>query len=359
MSTASSESSPQYAALYCPFTTETHPRHEQMRARTDQWMSGYGIYIDEPYRRRMFKEDVTYLVARGLPYGLDSRMQIVFDLILWETVIDDQLEGYGRSGQSERAALAARIVHAVTTPQSTGHAESPLVVGIRDLRQRIGEAGASPVQIARWTSAISSYIFGQLLDWADCQEAQNYGVDDYLPHRINSVGVLPFIALMDFAGGFEISIPDWERPEVRALIQMTICLAAIANDIVGFHHQEPSVDLNIISLMAAENRLTFGSAMAEAVLVHNAMMQRFTRLGDAVAECEGPELRAFVESLRIWLRGNIDFTCHSQRYTAPASLASVADQARHSFDPASLPSVSWWWQRFACEELMGSPAVQV
>ncbi|MFJ9619467.1 terpene synthase family protein [Streptomyces noursei] len=346
-------------SLYCPFPLEIHPQLERIRARTNEWLTRWGICVDDAHLQRLLRLDTGFLAGAGMPRGDEGRVQIVSDLMLWETAIDDLFDetALGKD-PSECAVVAAKVQRAVEAPKPHVYEEEPLAAALRDIRTRLEAAGATAVQIARWLQAMRTYLFGSVTGVFYRARMQTCDPSTYMTHRLDSIGTLPITSLMDFAEGFHLSAAEWGEPAVRALTELTILLTGIQDDIIDasgnrLRDTDEVVsgfgDLNIVDLIARERDLSHERGLAQAIALHDALISRMAALGDAVARQGSPELIAYVRTQRSYVRSCFEWYHRIDRYGVRADSAPVAPTPSHGFDPLSIPSIACLWDLYECE----------
>jgi hypothetical protein len=169
-----------------------------------------------------------------------------------------------------------------------------------------------------------------------------------------------FMSWSEITAGEEISGPELYDPAIRALIDSASLINGWDNDILSYP-KETIRDLdstqNIVTVVARQYRCSTEQALAEAMAIRNRVMGLFLRLGEMTRPGASSSMRTYIDDLGRMLRGNLDWSSTSPRYTcltpqselpAPAEpiVITFTDAAPDSSTaPSAIPSISWWWDQ--------------
>jgi hypothetical protein len=338
-------------ALWCPIEPSLNPRHRELDAGCIAWMARMGLASDAAQFQRWSRIKSGELAARTVePDAAGPGPQFAADHLQWLFTFDDVYcdEGIYGDDPAGMALLIADLMRIVETG-------SPHLAGLsamramQDLRQR-AEAIATPVQISRWVNAMRAYLGYQVWEAAHRARRSVPSVDSYLMARIANGSMPVCTAMLDFTSNFEIAADEAETPAVRALNEMCCALVGLDNDLMS--HWKETVrgggNLNLIDVLAVENRCGKAEAVTLAVSVRERILYRFLRLKDQIMPSMTSTGERYLTLLASWIRGNIDWSMSSGRYRNPADPAALPDAiapgpATPDLGPLPYPSIAWWW----------------
>lgn len=230
----------------------------------------------------------------------------------------------------------------------------PYAESLRDIAERL-TPWCTPAQKARWFTALRMYF--QALVWEAHSRSQGSGpaagqsrTDEYILMRLDNGAMQSSIALLDMACGYELPTPERERPDVRAIVEMTAVLVSWDNDIFSWHkeHQRGTASQwNLLDVLAPCDEAGHEAALRYAVRLRNGVMRLFVQLTDQIAPSASEPLRMFLTSLGHWVRANLDFSRTTSRYADPdRTLTSSTWRSTVTeqwvADPLRFESLSWW-----------------
>ncbi|MFD3997602.1 hypothetical protein [Streptomyces sp. NPDC058548] len=337
-------------ALYCPFPAAVHPLHEELDRAAVAWLEKFSLTTDSRQLARLSRSSAGELAARTSPRGAHPALGVAADLIIWMCAFDDAHCDRPGTDPAELAAVAGRLQRVLDAPWAAGD-DDPFAAALCDLRLRVGEL-ASPVQLQRWTTATGLYLLSQT--WAASRRAReqppSLALADYGAVRLHSGGVIACTALLDIVNGHPLPAAQAERPAVRALTEMCGTLVGWDNDLLSRHKElsRGEETAGLVDLVRRRRDCTPAEALTESIALRDQVMRRFVDLSGRLLTDGDPALRAYVEDLRAWVRGNIDWSLHCDRYLNPDHPAALpsgcTDEPPAVPDgPIGIPGLDWWW----------------
>jgi hypothetical protein len=114
---------------------------------------------------------------------------------------------------------------------------------------------------------------------------------------------------------------------------------------------------NLVCVLQANMNLPVDEAVLLAGQMRNRVMSRFLQLSEQVAVGGSDNLVRYVHGLGQWVRGYLDYSAHSARYTDPNNPDDANVQSRAAggwtigeridsdvIELPQLPSISTWWE---------------
>ena len=300
------------------------PHGEQVGLVSIGWVERHGMIVRTDQLERLRGARLGLLAARCHPDARPEALQIISDWNLWLFSLDD---GYcdesdfgARPGAMAR--MAARLMRIVDAPYD----DLPAGAGrwaeaLRDLRCRLGEF-ASPIQLQRWTAAVHDYLFGIVWEAANRAECGVPSVADYVHMRRMAGAIVSCLALVDVAVGVEVSAADWAGQDVRDLTRMAANLIGWDNDVFSYRKElaDHGAMHNLVTVIAREQRCSLRTAVERAIDLRNDEVEAFLALEAEIRPTADGALRGYVDGLKQWVQGFLDYALASPRYAMPATL---------------------------------------
>ncbi|TDC99951.1 hypothetical protein E1181_28520 [Saccharopolyspora terrae] len=188
-----------------------------------------------------------------------------------------------------------------------------VLAAVRDVMERLGLI-ASPAQLGRARRELIVLVsaWAEELAWRSQQREPT--LREYLAHRQRN-GLTASVAIADALGGYEVPPDEIESFPVRELIVMSSNIAMLINDLypAEVESKAPTANYNLPSLLARQGR-TLENALVEVGRIHDAELRKYLKAEREVASSASPELRRYLQSLRGWIRGNLDWSRRTARY---------------------------------------------
>jgi Terpene synthase family 2, C-terminal metal binding len=347
--------------LWCPIAPALNPAWRQMHRSAVAWMERFGLAADEAQARRLVAIGAGELGARVTAGAVDvDHAQFAADHLLWLFAFDDTFcdEGAFADDPARMALLVADLLRTAETGQP--RSDLPITVALADLRRRLDRLG-SPVQAARWVSALCAYLFYQVWEAGHRASRTTPDLTAYLVARISNGSMPVCVAWLDIANGYEVPGDELHRPQVRWLSEMCCAMVGFDNDIMS-HWKETlrtRDGINLVDTLASQRRLPPGKVLAEAIALRDRVLARYVRLRDETVHSVSAPTRRYLSDLDAWIRGNLDWGMNSRRYrnpTDPADLPNTAVAQRPTCtDPTPLPGIAEWWPRPATGATLPPP----
>jgi Terpene synthase family 2, C-terminal metal binding len=351
--------------FYCPVLPAESPHAREAERQVVEWLDKFEIYQSPVQRDYFARCRFPEFPARSLPQAEPDLLVLPGKEVMWLQSFDDvhSDEKPGGTPLDEYIVMLARLTRIIEDPHAPLLTGNPWANALRDLRLELAEK-ATAVQVDRWVQATIEYFDGLL--WEAVNRTRNAppSVDDYVAMWLKQSGVYPCIVFTDIVCGYEVPAADWARPSVRTLREMVAAIIGWDNDLTSFDKEVhrsvergfPPVQ-NLVSVIAAQYGCTIDQAAAIAGAMRNRAMIRFIRMSDEVTAQADKPLACYVRGLGQWIRGYLDYSGRSARYTDPANpddaaIASrlaagwkITDRPPDEERPGLpvLPSIDSWW----------------
>lgn len=303
--------------LNCPFGSAISPYADQVDRHVLEWARRFALLADPAEIDRFRRATVGRLAARTSPRGSARALNLLADWQMWLFIFDDRYCDESETGiQPER--LGRVITSFVRVLEQAGEADcrvDPFTRALGDLMDRLAAAASGP-QMFHFVSAVRGYFLAQFWEASHRADEGPAGLAEYEVMRRHSGAVPTCIALIDFAGGFELPMAELCRRDIRALTDTAVNVTCWANDILSYP-KESARSLMVQSLptvLAYERGLSRAEAIREAASMHDAQVARYVRAEPAARRGATPELQRYLDGLRDWMGGNFYWSLETGRY---------------------------------------------
>jgi hypothetical protein len=304
--------------LDCPFPASMHLDAQPIEEGTIAWMKRYG-YIRTPREEETARHaEFGIRAARVHPTGRTEAIQLVSDLTVWLFLTDDVY--VEEPGQASALAVTAehviRSIRVLRNPEDLPVAPNASLLALQDISNRL-RAAATHEQVERVVNGMVEFFL------AGCCEAVSFSrkslplTADYIPVRdaINCLRSVCFV-FIEIVGGYELPGRTWSRPDLQAVVNTAVRIISNHHDVLsGLRELTHDVPMNLPAVIAREEGLPISEAFARVADLANAEMNSFVAMSDRLlADEKDRTVRDYVEGLKAWIRGNLDWSLTTGRY---------------------------------------------
>lgn len=265
------------------------------------------------------------LVSRTFPFADLAGARIATDLMILTFLIDDLsdvVEATDDTAMHAMSAVEGQVTHVLRggTPRPGEH---PLAVAMRSIVDR-AMLTYNPDWIDLMRKEFITYLEMNRLERINRLEGPGLSWTMFENTRYYSSCVLPFLYLSAGMGCTGCPSTVLSVPFVKIMTDLTVNHVAWVNDIVGANKErKEAVNNNIVFVIANDRGLTMAGAVKDAVKRTNQECEVFLnlehRLHAGGAVVDGDDLFNYIEVLKYWMRGSLDWHFESKRYKVKAS----------------------------------------
>ncbi|APB00201.1 terpene synthase family protein [Nocardia seriolae] len=304
------------------------PFGARLERHTLEWADSYQLLETARQRERLAGTRLGELIARAFPFVREDRLEPLAGWFTWAFIIDDWYDGPGGEVIDGHDRMLTQVLDALPV----------------DGRHRVTHPGTLFRQLAAvWTRMAGPQSVQWRLRFVDCMaafmesfgyEAINRraavtpGVVSYTQLRRQSGGITPCLNLLEYAAGLEVPGIIRRSDPFQRMFNCAADAVVWVNDVVSLRKELAIGEVtNGVLALAAERRCGLPEAVRAAYRRVAAVIDEFHR---AEAELEHlcrdwrglPEsdqraVRLFADGMKYWMRGNLDWSLHSDRYRRP------------------------------------------
>lgn len=313
-------------SLYCPFQSKIHAQTEAIRQRLLFWVQQYELFSPE-VRLRFPADQYAELVARVFPTALPESLDLLIDWNVWLFARDDLLveTGIGRT-PARLNTFNERLLEILYGDRCAAH-DISLVQALDDFCQRLRRV-ASPGCLDRFIQAVEDYFAASV--WEATQYVQGCMPDLYTYYimRPFAGAVYTDFAFIEISNGFELPANMHQHVLIQRIKQFANTACSFANDIFSLSKEtEDGESMNLVLVLQHQYGLTLQEAINRAAIIHDEQVQAFETLAEQLPLCGiqmDVPLQQYLDGLRAWMRGNIDWSLTCGRYNVVPQMQEVA-----------------------------------
>lgn len=304
--------------LFCPFPSDIHQAAAMIEERTISWMKRCGYINSLSDEKTARASQFGIRAALVHPQGRVSAIQLASDLTVWLFLTDDVHveDAATKHALASVTAHVLRFVRILRNPEDEIDSSLPSMRALRDLSRRLHRL-ANDEQIERITNGLIEYFLAATNEAAHVSSRTPPSVCDYIPARdaINCLRSVCFV-FIELAGGFNLPGKSWCRPEMQMLVNLATRIVSNHHDLLsGLRELSNEMPMNLPAVIAHEQEVTLAEAFSRVAMMADRDMQEFVTLASRFAAMNAgrPELD-YVEGLKAWIRGNLDWSLTTGRY---------------------------------------------
>ncbi|MBB5979898.1 terpene synthase family protein [Kribbella solani] len=307
------------------------PYAERIEAAILSWADRYDVLDDPRARRRLAKTRLGELIARAYPTIEADRIVPVAGWFTWAFVIDDCFAG----PVGDYDAVCARILAVLGKDGQSGPAVTRLDALLGEVWECLA-VGRSRAWRDRFILHMSQFLAAFKYEALNREHGHTPHQLQYTQLRRASGGITPSLDLAEVVAGQEVLPLLLESEPLVAMYNRASDVVVWVNDIVSLPKELAAGETtNGVLVLARTHGVGHQDAVAiawelvaEQVAQFDAAQREFEELIDAwfgLTSAEVATASAFVAGMRSWMRGNLDWSHHTDRYL-------IADGMRLSTD---------------------------
>ena len=320
------------ARLECDLEPALNGHVERAHQHTLTWAVDMGL-VEGSGRtfERFAAARFTWLAARAYPVVDGSALELISDWITFLFFYDDMCDTQESTEPDylEKLMLAEDRLIEIGYGARARLGDTPLDLALVDIRERAAQF-AGECWLGRLGAHIQEYIEGVRWERLIRMQGAIPSLATYSKLRLLISAVFP---CFDFAGmcvdGQRADFAD--DPLVQQLEVMATNHICWVNDIYGVDKElREDTTSNIVIVLANELHLDWDGALDYAIEMCNSELEAFTNLERELETKHGLDeqgaqlLRAYVDALRSWMRGNLDWYSETKRYGSEKDEAGSA-----------------------------------
>jgi 5-epi-alpha-selinene synthase len=315
--------------LYCPFPAAIHAEADRIEEGTIAWMKSFHYINDAGAEQTARSAQFGIRAARVHPTGDIEAIQLVSDLTVWLFLTDDvHVE---KPGISRSPAITAdhliRSMRVLRDPDDLSPRTSASLLALQDISRRM-RVLATDEQRHRLINGMQEFFFAACCEAITRSRRSLPSTADYISVRdaINCLRSVCFV-FIEIVGGFELPGSTWCRTDLQEVVNKATRIVSNHHDILsGLRELSDEVPMNLPAVLAQEQGLPIAEAFARVGAIADADTHAFVTLCNRLLMNEpDPSVRRYVDGLKDWIRGNLDWSRTTGRYRVQQHESAGAD----------------------------------
>lgn len=312
-------------SVLCPFTPAISPHADAVQRWSLHWATRHGL-LERPGARAAFaRAKFANLMCRAHPGADEPELRLATAWLISIFVLDDLLErALVRDPEPARAAVAevVRLLRDQRPAPILGAALGrPLAAALGEVWRRT-EPRVSAAWRERFVGHVADYLAGTLWEAGNRTADRPPRLDEYRKMRHHSAATDMFFDLIEPMHGIELPAGLLEDPDFATARRAAGTVIGIFNDLISWPKEAAVGDHhNIVFSFQREHRLSLDEAVLAAVAEHDERVLEFQVARDRLEArwWDDPTCVVGIGDLVHWIRGNVDWSLESGRYT-PAEI---------------------------------------
>ncbi|MGW4639518.1 4-epi-cubebol synthase [Sphaerisporangium sp. NPDC004334] len=302
--------------LSSPFPSLVSPYAEQIDAETFSWLVASRMIVDPAELDRYREAGYGWLGARTYPYAAHDMLRLVTDWCVWLFAFDDAFCECDRRAAEIARALPQLLAVLDEDPAPGAPVDNPFARAMLDIKGRVRAAG-SPDQLDRWRTVTKDYLFAQVWEAANREDAVVPTVGDYIFMRRRTGAMLTVFALIDLATGRPLTPDEWRQPDLAAITESANDVVVWDNDLLSYAKERRGVNArnNLVNVLARHRHRSIQESMNQIGRMRDAAVTRMVALRAVLEALGSPAVSAYVRGLEHWISGSVAYSLTSSRYT--------------------------------------------
>ena len=314
--------------FYCPFSTQLNPFTEKVHQHTLSWATSYQLLQHQAAIQRFNASGFAWLAGRAYPSADFEELALTNDFFTWLFLLDDQFDDglIGRQPEQMSKIIGSLLmILGIQTDTPCTPLEGPLADSLHELWERMLRI-AHPQWQKRFTHHLLAYF--NSYGWETRNRASGHipEVESYLEIRQDAGAMRLALDYMDLTEHINLPAEIYGSSLVQALLRITNNVVCWSNDIFSLHKELARGDLNNLVLALQQEQ---GCVLQEAVQQVDEMVTREVELflylatsaPDAIPAYK-EEIQKYLAGMQAWMRGNLDWSLETHRYSDVEQLAS-------------------------------------
>jgi hypothetical protein len=321
-------------AVLCPFAPRLSPHADLVQRWSLHWATRHGLLARPGARAAFARAKFANLMARTYPAAEPAELQLATAWLISVFALDDRLERAG--GPAATRSLVDEVKRLLQ--DDTGHGGQHHLRALSEVwrrtRPRVGDAWRE-----RFLGHVGDYLDATVWEAGNRAAHRPPSVAEYRVMRFRTAAIDMFFDLIEPMHGVELPAAVFADADFAAMHHAAGMITAIFNDLVSWPKEEAAGDHhNIVLALRHERRLPVEAAVRLAVDEHDALVEDFVAARarfEAGGLANDPAVAAVAGDFAHWIRGNVDWSMESGRYTPADSPQQESEsQQRETRIPA-------------------------
>jgi len=299
---------------------QLNPHADSAIAHLDRWVAEQRLVVRPQSRDRFAQADFGWFAAVTYPTADAETLALVADWFAWLFLLDDQLDDGLLGRDPVRTAEFMAEMFGVLTGLPAGRGAPTIITALADLWRRSGDSASDT-----WRRRFVDHVIagGLAARW----EAENRvagmipSVASYIDKRPHTGAVYVCMDLIELAERIDLPAEVYDSEPFAAALRAACDVVGWVNDLYSLDKETSMGEYhNLVTVTACESSLDLESAAEAATDRTSDRVLDFLTLERAAIEAwPTADVRAYLDGMRSWMRGNLDWSATTRRYRDAAT----------------------------------------
>lgn len=308
-----------------PFPSAVNEFAREVQEGNIEWVRRLGLLSEGRDLELFSATGIGWLAARTHPTLGLPELQLISDWYAWLFIRDDEGDDTEMSEQPDKLSTAdARLLEVLEGAEPTGEDRS-LVHGLRHLRDRLlwylHSNNLSRAWMRRFVRTVRAHLEATLWEASNRSQGIVPDVESYVRMRPLTGGLQIVTELVEIVEGEHVPAQVREHEVVAAMTRASHNVCCWVNDLISLAKELSHGEVNnLVVVLGGTHGLTLQEAIHRAAEMHDEEVRRFVALERSLPSFGSPVdeiLAHYVSSLRSRMRGILDWSRDSVRYSTP------------------------------------------
>jgi 5-epi-alpha-selinene synthase len=271
--------------------------------------------------RRFHASRFAWLAARVHARTSFEELALTNDFFTWLFLLDDQFDdsSYGREPERMRVVVDRLLtVLGVPRGEHVQPLDGPVAEALRELWERASHL-TTPQWQQRFIGHLRDYLDAYIWETGLRARGETPGVALYIKKRQDAGAMRLALDYIDLAEHVDLPPEVYESTLVQALLLITNNVVCWQNDIVSVEKELAHGDYsNLVMVLARAHQVSLqeGAERANALITNEIkLLEKLAELVPDAFPDHRPELEKYLTCMRAWVRGNLDWSLESRRFS--------------------------------------------
>lgn len=316
------------AEISLPFPPRESQHVAAARAHLERWVTGFGLVRAPAARDRFGRADFGWFAAVTYPQTDEAGLCLIADWFGWLFLLDDQLDDGLLGRDPGRAQELMAEFGAVLTGAGLPERHSAIAAALADLWRRTAPRGT-----AAWRERFVAHVVagGAAAYWEAGNRVAGIVPDEpgYIEHRRHTGAIYVCMDLVEVVRGIDLPPAVYDDAPFQDALRAACDVVCWTNDLYSLDKETALGERhNLVTVVSHARRLSTADAVRHVVEAVDREVRVFEDRG-RLALGGWPEYRdelaAYLDGMRSWMRGNLDWSSRTRRYRIPAGGTAAVD----------------------------------
>ncbi|MFB2980360.1 hypothetical protein [Microseira sp. BLCC-F43] len=304
--------------FYCPIEVRLNEHTDKAEKNSWEWVRKFGLVPEGGVEYRALQaEKAAWLVGYTNPDAAADDLYLISDFMTWICIYDDLSDAANLGKHPDKLSiLHQRLVDVLNGADVSGQDDN-LTQALQDICQRLIQR-TSCEWVERFARDVEQQLQGFVWESTNRLAGITPDLSSYVKLRPYSLTIFPNLDLTWVSQDIPANAKFLRHIYVQQMTVMVCNHIGWTNDVLGINRElREENPHNIVLVLQQEYNLSLQDAVKRAVEMCNAEVKAFLNLESRLpsfGETEDISLKRYIDGLRSWIRGHLNWCSETARY---------------------------------------------